>query len=184
MMVPNFKCGFSVYPPLQPTPENKKHYSIFLARLVSQFSGRTNAKALSADKRILITPSTPRADPASVSEETTSAFYCFMLPGQPKIPADPQHCDRFLSFSLEFRPDSGLEKGVVEGYVAEVYHLVRECFGDSVKLTYWHGLRRTLSNKQRGYYTPEDVEKAEAEVRRLSRNGSGMASQLNGGIIA
>ncbi|CAJ0552665.1 Ff.00g007430.m01.CDS01 [Fusarium sp. VM40] len=183
MVVPNFKCGFSVYPPLQPTPENTKRYSIFLARLASQFGGRTDANALSADKRILITPYTPRADPALVSEDTSSAFYCFMLPGQPKIPANPQHCDQFLSFSLEFRPDVGLEKSIVEGYVAEVYRLFKECFGDSMKLTYWHGLRRTLSNKQRGYYTPEDVEKAEAEVRRLSLTGSDFGSK-EGGIVA
>jgi hypothetical protein len=71
----------------------------------------------------------------------------------------------------------------VEGYVAEVYRLIKECFGDSMKLTYWHGLRRTLSNKQRGYYTPEDVEKAEAEVRRLSLSGAGLGSQ-EGSIVA
>ncbi|KAM0220590.1 hypothetical protein ACHAPQ_007787 [Fusarium lateritium] len=183
MRVLSFKCGFSVFPALKPTTENMKKYSIFLARLVSLFSGRTNAYALSADKKILITPSTPRADPASVSEDTTAAFYCFMLPGQPKLPANPKHCDRFLSFSLDFNPGIGLKRKDVEDYVKEVYVFAKECFGDSAKLTFWHGLNRTLSKKQRGFYTPRDIEKVEAEVRKLSLIGPGMKRQ-EGGIIA
>ncbi|KAM0351636.1 hypothetical protein ACHAPU_002646 [Fusarium lateritium] len=167
MLVPNFKCGFSVYPPLQRTPDNIHRYSIFLQRISAKFAGRTEAMALSADKRVLVMPSTPRADNASVSEDNTSAFYCFMLPGRPKIPADPKHCDRFLSFSLEFDPNAGWERRIVEGYVAEVYHVFLDCFGDSVKLNYWHGLRRTLSNRQWGFYTAEDIAKAEEDVKKL-----------------
>ncbi|KAF5676618.1 set 5 [Fusarium heterosporum] len=167
MIVPNFKCGFSVYPPLQQTPDNIQRYSVFLQRITTNFSGRTDAMALSADKRILITPSTPRTNNASVSEDNTSAFYYFMLPGRPKIPADPKHCDHFLNFSLEFNPNADWERKIVEEYVAEVYHLFLDCFGDTVKLNYWHGLRRTLSNKQWGFYTPEDIARAEEDVKRL-----------------
>ncbi|KAM0241398.1 hypothetical protein ACHAP5_007595 [Fusarium lateritium] len=183
MKILSFECGFSVYPTLKPTPENRRKYSIFLARLISLFSGRTSPYSFSTDKRILITPSTPRADPPSVNEDTITAFYCFMLPGQPKLPANPKLCDRFLNFSLEFNPTIGLKRKDVEKYVEEVYLFAKECFGDETKLTYWHGLNRTLSNKQRGFYTPGDIDQAEAEVRNLSLIGHGMKRQ-KGGIIA
>ncbi|KAF4968183.1 hypothetical protein FSARC_4373 [Fusarium sarcochroum] len=154
-------------PPLEPTEENILHYENFLGRLATEFKGQTDPDALTADKTVLITPSTPDA---SVSKEDASAFYHLMLAGCPKIPANPAHCDHFVDFSLCFRNDGGLSKPAVEDYNKRVYLIAKECFGKRVK--YWHGLCRTRGNKQWGYYCRCDTDREEEIVRRLCRGES------------
>jgi hypothetical protein len=150
MLVLEFDCGFSIYSPLDTSdPNTVDRYNTYLTTLSTRFEGRVEPSALSADKRILITPDTPRPDHASISPTNTAAFYCFMLSGLPKIPADATHCDKFLGFHLSFRHDAGWTKETVEDYVREVYLIAIEHFGDQVR--YWHGLYGRRSNKQWGY---------------------------------
>ncbi|KAM5524155.1 hypothetical protein FOXYSP1_00198 [Fusarium oxysporum f. sp. phaseoli] len=88
-MTVEFECGFSIYPPLPPTPSNHFHYALFLSRLRTTFSPRNHP---STSNPLLIT-------------DADSAFYYFTLPKYPKIPANPEHCNYFLSFRLSFGND-------------------------------------------------------------------------------
>ncbi|KAF5706211.1 set 5 [Fusarium mundagurra] len=150
-MTDEFECGFSVYPPLPPTPSNQSLYALFLARLRTTFPSQTHP---STTKPLLITD----ADPA---------FYYFALPKYPKIPAHPEHCNYFLSFRLGFG-NGGLPRETAVAHVLEVLVIAKECFGERVR--YWNGMHRMRCNKQWGYYTLGDVEEAEKEVKRLCRN--------------
>ncbi|RGP60807.1 set protein 5 [Fusarium sporotrichioides] len=183
MGVLEFDCGFSVYPPLDPNdPSTIDLYNTYLATLSTKFEGRVEPSALSVDKRILITPATPRPDHASISPTNAAAFYCFMLPGLPKIPADAAHCDKFLGFSLAFRHEAGWTKETVEEYVWEVYVVAVDHFGDRVR--YWHGLYGRRSNKQWGYYSRADIENAEDLVRKALVKKPDVMERGDGHIIA
>ncbi|KAF5551564.1 set 5 [Fusarium phyllophilum] len=149
-MTVEYECGFSIYPPLPPTPSNQSLYALFLARLRTTFSSRTYP---STSKPLLIT-------------NTDTAFYYFTLPMYPKIPANPEHCNYFLSFRLSFGNGS-LPREVAVAHVLEVLVIAKECFGERVR--YWNGMHRMRCNKQWGYYTLADVEEAEKEVKRLCR---------------
>ncbi|KAJ4248714.1 hypothetical protein NW762_012552 [Fusarium torreyae] len=165
MKLLNFDCGLSMSPRLERSPENISHYKTFLDRLAIEFKGKKDPNALTVDKTILITPSTPNA---SVSKEDAGAFFHFMLEGYPKIPANPVHCDQFEEFSLSFRDDGGLSRSAVEDYTRRVYLIAKECFGKRVK--YWHGLCRTRGNKQWGYYCRMDMEREDDIVRKLCQD--------------
>jgi hypothetical protein len=147
-MTVEYECGFSIYPPLSPTPFNQSLYALFLARLRTTFSSQVHP---STSKPLLIT-------------DADAAFYYFTLPKFPKIPANPEHCNYFLSFRLSFG-DGGLPREVAVAHVLEVLVIAKECFGGRVK--YWNGVHRMRCNKQWGYYTLADVEEAETEVKNL-----------------
>ncbi|KAF5575923.1 set 5 [Fusarium pseudocircinatum] len=147
-MTVEYECGFSIYPPLPPTPSNQSLYALFLTRLT--FSSQTHP---SISKPLLIT-------------DTDTAFYYFALPKYPKIPANPEHCNYFLSFRLSFG-NGGLPRNVAVAQVLEVFVIAKEYFGERVR--YWNGMLRMRCNKQWGYYTLGDVEEAEKEVKRLCR---------------
>ncbi|KAM0405218.1 hypothetical protein ACHAQC_000295 [Fusarium culmorum] len=183
MRVLEFDCGFSVYPPLDPNdPNTIDLYKIFLTTVSAKFEGRVEPSALSADKRILITPETPRPDHASISPTNAAAFYCFMLHGLPKIPADAAHCDKFLGFSLSFRHNDGWSKETVEEYLREVYVIAVNHFGDRVR--YWHGLYGRRSNKQWGYYTRADIDAAEDLVGKALVRKPDVKERKDGHIVA
>ncbi|KAF5580239.1 set 5 [Fusarium pseudoanthophilum] len=150
-MTVEYECGFSVYPPLPPTPSNQSLYALFLTRLKTSFSSQV---VPSASKPLLIT-------------DTDSAFYYFTFPKYPKIPANPGHCNYFLSFRLNFG-NGGLPREVAVSQVLEVFVIAKEYFGERVR--YWNGMHRMRCNKQWGYYTLADVEEAEKEVRKLCRS--------------
>ena len=158
----NFDCGFSMSPPLKKSPDNMIQYKKFLRRLNIEFKGKKDPNALTVDKRVLITPSTPNA---SVSKDDAVAFLHFMLAGCPKIPADPAHCDQFKDFSLSFRNDGGPSRSAVEDYTRRVYLIAKESFGKRVK--YWHGLCRTRGNKQWGYYCKIGIKRKEEIMMSL-----------------
>ncbi|CZR35696.1 uncharacterized protein FPRO_00181 [Fusarium proliferatum ET1] len=147
-MTVEFECGFSIYPPLPLTPSSQSLYALFLARLRTKFSSRTHP---STSKPLLIT-------------DADTAFYFFTFPKYPKIPANPEHCNFFLSFCLSFG-NGGLSREVAVSHVLEVLAITKEYFGERVR--YWNGMHRMRYNKQWGYYTLKDVEEAEAEVKRL-----------------
>ncbi|EXM28890.1 hypothetical protein FoTM2_001690 [Fusarium oxysporum f. sp. vasinfectum] len=149
-MTVEFECGFSIYPPLPPTPSNHFHYALFLSRLRTTFSPRNHP---STSNPLLIT-------------DADSAFYYFTLPKYPKIPANPEHCNYFLSFRLSFG-NGGLPRDVAVSHVMEVFVIAKEYFGERVRS--WNGMHRMRRNKQWGYYTPTDVEEAEEEVRKLCK---------------
>ncbi|KAI1012678.1 hypothetical protein LB504_008449 [Fusarium proliferatum] len=150
-MTVEFECGFSIYPPLPPTPSNQSLYALFLARLRTTFPSRTHPSTF---KPLLIT-------------DADTAFYYFTLPKYPKIPANPEHCNFFLSFCLSFG-NGGLPREVAVSHVLEVLAIAKEYFGERVR--YWNGMHRMRCNKQWGYYTLADVKEAEAEVRKLCRS--------------
>ncbi|KAF5667701.1 set 5 [Fusarium circinatum] len=150
-MTVEFECGFSIYPPLPPTPSNQSLYSLFLARLRTTFPSQ-------------VQPSTSR--PLLVTD-AGNAFYYFTFPQHPKIPANPEHCNYFLSFRLSFG-NGGLPREVAVNHVLEVFVIAKEYFGERVR--YWNGMHRMRCNKQWGYYTLADVEEAETEVRKLCRS--------------
>nr|RBQ88952.1 hypothetical protein FVER53263_09814 [Fusarium verticillioides] len=152
-MTVEYECGFSIYPPLPPTPFNQSLYALFLARLRTTFSSRLHPFT---SKPLLI-----------ADADADAAFYYFTLPKFPKIPANPEHCNYFLSFRLSFG-DGGLPLEVAVAHVLEVLVIAKECFGERVR--YWNGMHRMRCNKQWGYYTLGDVEEAEKEVRKLCRS--------------
>ncbi|CVL02986.1 uncharacterized protein FPRN_00164 [Fusarium proliferatum] len=115
-MTVEYECGFSIYPPLPQTPSNQSLYALFLARLRTAFSSRTH-------------PSTSK--PLLIADADT-AFYYFMLPKYPKIPANPEHCNFFLSFCLSFG-NGGLPQEVAVAHVLEVFVIAKEYFGERVR---------------------------------------------------
>ncbi|KAF4415162.1 set 5 [Fusarium acutatum] len=147
-MTVEFECGFSIYPPLPQTPSNQSLYALFLARLRTTFSSPFNP---STAKPLLIT-------------DADSTFYYFTFPKYPKIPANPEHCNYFLSFRLSFG-NGGLPREVAVSHVLEILVIGKEYFGERVR--YWNGMHRMRCYKQWGYYTLADVEEAEAEVGKL-----------------
>ncbi|RKK28818.1 hypothetical protein BFJ63_vAg6007 [Fusarium oxysporum f. sp. narcissi] len=146
-MTVEFECGFSIYPPLPPTPSNHFHYALFLSRLRTTFSHRNHP---SISNPLLIT-------------DADSAFYYFTLPKYPKIPANPEHCNYFLSFRLSFG-NGGLPRDVAVSHIMEVFFIAKEYFVERVRC--WHEMHRMRRN---GYYTPTVVEEAEEEVRKLCK---------------
>ncbi|KAF5529083.1 hypothetical protein FMEXI_14366 [Fusarium mexicanum] len=125
-MTVEFECGFSIYPPLPPTPSNQSIYALFLARLRTTFPSQ-------------VQPSTSRP---LLTTDADNAFYYFTFPKYPKIPANPEHCNYFLSFRLGFG-NCGLPREVAVARVLEVFVIAKEYF---------------------------DVEEAETEVRKLCRS--------------
>ncbi|KAI1018530.1 hypothetical protein LB503_005620 [Fusarium chuoi] len=121
-MTVEYECGFSIYPPLPPTPSNQSLYALFLARLRTTFSSRTH-------------PSTSK--PLLIADADT-AFYYFTLPKYPKIPAHPEHCNLFLSFCLSFG-NGGLPREIAVAHVLEVFVIAKEFFGERVR--YWNDVK-------------------------------------------
>ncbi|KAF5615759.1 set 5 [Fusarium tjaetaba] len=115
-MTVEYECGFSIYPPLPPTPSNQTLYALFLARLRTTFSSQVHP---STSKPLLIT-------------DDDTAFYYFTLPKYPKIPANPEHCNFFLSFRLGFG-NGGLPREVAVSHVLEVLVIAKEYFGERVR---------------------------------------------------
>ncbi|RBR09482.1 hypothetical protein FVER53590_09814 [Fusarium verticillioides] len=115
-MTVEYECGFSIYPPLPPTPSNQSLYALFLARLRTTFSSQLH-------------PFTSRL---LLIADADAAFYYFTLPKFPKIPANHEHCNYFLSFRLSFG-DGGLPREVTVAHVLEVLVIAKECFGESVR---------------------------------------------------
>ncbi|RKL30371.1 hypothetical protein BFJ72_g11485 [Fusarium proliferatum] len=150
-MAVEFECGFSIYHPLPPTPSSQSLYALFLAHLRTTFSSRTQP---STSKPLLIT-------------DADTAFYYFTLPKYPKIPANPEHCNFFLSFCLSFG-NGGLPREVAVAHVLEVFVIAKEYFGERIR--YWNGMHRMRCNKQWGYYTLADVKETEAKVSKSCRS--------------
>ncbi|TVY69648.1 hypothetical protein Focb16_v000202 [Fusarium oxysporum f. sp. cubense] len=108
-MTVEIECGFSIYPPLPPTPSNQSHYALFLSHLRTTFSPQNHP---SISNPLLIT-------------DADSAFHYFTLPKYPKIPANPEHCNYFLSFRLSFG-NGGLPQDVAVSHVMEVFVIAKE----------------------------------------------------------
>ncbi|KAF5260860.1 hypothetical protein FOXYS1_8473 [Fusarium oxysporum] len=111
----------------------------------------------------ILPPNHPSTSNPLLITDADSAFYYFTLPKYPKIPANPEHCNYFLSFRLSFG-NGGLPRDVAVSHVMEVFFIAKEYFGERVRC--WNEMHRMRRN---GYYTPTVVEEAEEEVRKLCK---------------
>ncbi|KAH7270855.1 uncharacterized protein BKA55DRAFT_533438 [Fusarium redolens] len=135
----SFDCGFDIFPALPPTPENKIRYTEFLDDITTVYK-------TDEESRFLVLP-TDTDFPSFLDKH----FIHFVLTNNPRIPANPNNCDLFLSL----RTSSVFKAGTLD-HMKEIAGIARHHFGSRVH--FWEN--------QSDIYTRGEVNRAEWEVLR------------------
>ncbi|KAG5811701.1 hypothetical protein H9Q74_004496 [Fusarium xylarioides] len=135
----SFECGFDIFPALCPTPENKMRYAEFLDDITTVYK-------TDEETRLLILPSD-----ADFPKFLDKRFVHFVLTQNPRIPADPNNCDLFLSL----RTSSVFDASVIDT-IKEITSIAEHHFGSRVH--FW------ANNSV--IYTKGEVSRAEWEVSK------------------
>ncbi|KAF4949418.1 hypothetical protein FGADI_8931 [Fusarium gaditjirri] len=136
-LIMSFDCGFDIFPALLPTPENKTRYAEFLDDITTVYE-------TDKESRLLVLP-TDTDFPSFLDKR----FIHFVLTQNPRIPANPNNCDLFLSL----RSTSVFDAGTIDT-IKEIATIARHHFGSSVH--FW--------TDQSVIYTRGEVDRAEWEV--------------------
>ena len=161
-----FKCGFDIYPRLEPTPEDQEAYRKFVSHVVRDYfqhqgSGAGPAAAASEGTTRITLEALPGPAPVHRVWSDAHLYYRFRLGiGSPRIPADPQHCTYFLRFAMEVS-EPGVSRSA-ERCIHEVYHIAKIYFPGRVK--YFHQCDERSRHTRDGYYSEEEVEAAEDDL--------------------
>ena len=135
----SFDCGFDIFPSLPPTPENKTRYAEFLDDITTVYK-------TDQESRLLVLPTD-----ADFPNFLDKRFIHFVLTNNPRIPANPNNCDLFLSL----RTSSVFDAGTLDS-IKEITSIARHHFGSRVH--FW--------TNQSDIYTRGEVNRAEWEISK------------------
>lgn len=103
----------------------------------------------------------------------------FMVGECPQMPSSPYRCNYFLRFSSKV---SGQLTTPAKPYIVDVYQIAKNHFGSSVH--FWHEMNETGDERQRGYYSWQEVRDARTVLRELEARRAKTSQNSSGEVPA
>ena len=150
-----YDCGFDVYPRLEPNASNVETYRQFRDEIILKYNDAYNDAGRRHDGKVLEVPTS--------SDDHDKFYLRFMVGECPQMPYIPNYCNYFLRFSSKV---SGNLTMPAEPYIRDVYQIAKTYFGSLIH--FWYEICETDDERQWGYYSWQEVNNADDELRKLN----------------
>jgi hypothetical protein len=150
-----YDCGFDVFPRLEPNASNVETYRQFRDDIMRKYDDAYDDAGRSHDGKVLEVPTS--------SDDHDKLYLRFMVGECPQMPYTPDHCNYFLRFSSKVSGDLTMS---AEPYIRDVYQIAKAYFGSLIH--FWHEMCETDDERQWGYYSWQEVNNADDELRKLN----------------